>query len=253
MKNPRRENSRMSDVELKIPTHLAIIMDGNGRWAQRRGLPRSAGHLAGAKNLVRVVDLAMKAGIKILTVYAFSTENWKRPADEVDYLMRLIPHFAGALRKRLMERNVRLRAMGRLKDLPDFAQKTIRSVEELTRNNDGFTLNVALSYGGRAEILDGIQRLLADRAGSENPAAPLTEQEFRQYLYAPDLPDPDLVVRTSGELRLSNFMLWQLSYSELYVTETHWPDFDQETLRQALEAYSHRQRRFGKVPTPKAP
>jgi undecaprenyl diphosphate synthase len=243
----------MSDVELKIPTHLAIIMDGNGRWAQRRGLPRSAGHLAGAKNLVRVVDLAMKAGIKILTVYAFSTENWKRPADEVDYLMRLIPHFAGALRKRLMERNVRLRAMGRLKDLPDFAQKTIRNVEELTRNNDGFTLNVALSYGGRAEILDGIQRLLADRAGSENPAAPLTEQEFRQYLYAPDLPDPDLVVRTSGELRLSNFMLWQLSYSELYVTETHWPDFDQETLRQALEAYSHRQRRFGKVPTPKAP
>lgn len=242
----------MSDVELKIPTHLAIIMDGNGRWAQRRGLPRSAGHLAGAKNLVRVVDLAMKAGIKILTVYAFSTENWKRPADEVDYLMRLIPHFAGALRKRLMERNVRLRAMGRLKDLPDFAQKTIRSVEELTRNNDGFTLNVALSYGGRAEILDGIQKLLADRAGSENPAAPLTEQEFRQYLYAPDLPDPDLVVRTSGELRLSNFMLWQLSYSELYVTETHWPDFDQETLRQALEAYSRRQRRFGKVPTPKA-
>jgi undecaprenyl diphosphate synthase len=243
----------MSDVELKIPTHLAIIMDGNGRWAQRRGLPRSAGHLAGAKNLVRVVDLAMKAGIKILTVYAFSTENWKRPADEVDYLMRLIPHFAGALRKRLMERNVRLRAMGRLKDLPDFAQKTIRSVEELTRNNDGFTLNVALSYGGRAEILDGIQKLLADRAGFENPAAPLTEQEFRQYLYAPDLPDPDLVVRTSGELRLSNFMLWQLSYSELYVTDTHWPDFDQETLRQALEAYSHRQRRFGKVPTPKAP
>lgn len=243
----------MSDVELKIPTHLAIIMDGNGRWAQRRGLPRSAGHLAGAKNLVRVVDLAMKAGIKILTVYAFSTENWKRPADEVDYLMRLIPHFAGALRKRLMERNVRLRAMGRLKDLPDFAQKTIRNVEELTRDNDGFTLNVALSYGGRAEILDGIQKLLADRAGSENPAAPLTEQEFRQYLYAPDLPDPDLVVRTSGELRLSNFMLWQLSYSELYVTDTHWPDFDQETLRQALEAYSRRQRRFGKVPTPKAP
>ncbi len=243
----------MFDVELKIPTHLAIIMDGNGRWAQRRGLPRSAGHLAGAKNLVRVVDLAMKAGIKILTVYAFSTENWKRPADEVDYLMRLIPHFAGALRKRLMERNVRLRAMGRLKDLPDFAQKTIRNVEELTRDNDGFTLNVALSYGGRAEILDGIQKLLADRAGSENPAAPLTEQEFRQYLYAPDLPDPDLVVRTSGELRLSNFMLWQLSYSELYVTDTHWPDFDQETLRQALEAYSRRQRRFGKVPTPKAP
>ncbi len=241
----------MSEIEGKTPRHLAIIMDGNGRWAQRRGLPRSAGHLAGAKNLVRVVDAAMKAGIKILTVYAFSTENWKRPADEVDYLMRLIPHFAGALRKRLMERNVRLRAMGRLKDLPDFAQKTIRSVEEQTRNNDGFTLNVALSYGGRAEILDGVQKLLADRAGSENPSAPLTEQEFRQYLYAPDLPDPDLVVRTSGELRLSNFMLWQLSYSELYVTDTHWPDFDQETLRQALEAYSRRQRRFGKVPTPK--
>ncbi len=243
----------MFDTELKIPTHLAIIMDGNGRWARRRGLPRSAGHLAGAKNLARVVDAAMKAGVKILTVYAFSTENWKRPADEVDYLMRLIPHFASALRKRLMERNVRLRTMGRLGDLPEFAQKTIRSVEEETRHNDAFTLNVALSYGGRAEILDGIQKLLAERTTAENPTAPLTEQEFRQYLYAPDLPDPDLVVRTSGELRLSNFMLWQLSYSELYVTETHWPDFGQETLRQALEAYSRRQRRFGEVPPPTAP
>lgn len=243
----------MPDIALKIPTHLAIIMDGNGRWARRRGLPRSAGHLAGAKNLARVVDAAMKAGVKILTVYAFSTENWKRPADEVDYLMRLIPHFASALRKRLMERNVRLRTMGRLGDLPEFAQKTIRRVEEETRNNGAFTLNVALSYGGRAEILDGIQKLLAGRATCENPPAPLTEQDFRQCLYAPDLPDPDLVVRTSGELRLSNFMLWQLSYSELYVTDTHWPDFDQETLRQALEAYSRRQRRFGKVPPPKAP
>lgn len=243
----------MPDTALKIPAHLAIIMDGNGRWARRLGLPRSAGHFAGAKNLARVVDAAMKAGVKILTVYAFSTENWKRPADEVDYLMRLIPHFASALRKRLMERNVRLRTMGRLGDLPEFAQETIRRVEEETRDNDAFTLNVALSYGGRAEILDGIQKLLAERAASENPSAPLTEQDFRQYLYAPDLPDPDLVVRTSGELRLSNFMLWQLSYSELYVTDTHWPDFDQETLRQALEAYSRRQRRFGKVPPPKAP
>lgn len=230
-----------------FPEHIAIIMDGNGRWAKRRWLPRSAGHLAGAKNIASVVRAAKELGVKILTVYAFSTENWKRSAEEVEYLMRLIPHFTKRLEKAMMKENVRLRTIGRTEDLPEFARKPLLEVIERTSGNDGFTLNVALSYGGRAEIVDAVEKLLADR---NRPEGRLTEAEFAKYLYAPDLPDPDLMIRTSGELRLSNFLLWELSYSELYVTETHWPDFNRESLMQAIEAYQGRDRRFGGIKPP---
>ncbi len=227
-----------------IPQHVAIIMDGNGRWAQRRGLPRSAGHFAGAKNISRIANAAAKAGVKYMTVYAFSTENWKRPKDEVSYLMRLIPHFCQRQVKDMMKHNIRLRTIGRTNDLPDFARTALLDAIEKTKDNTGFTLTIALSYGGRAELTDAVNKLLQD---PNRPAGPVTEQTLASYLYAPDLPDPDLMIRTSGELRLSNFMLWELSYAELYVTDTHWPDFSEEDLQKALDAYMHRNRRFGEV------
>lgn len=227
-----------------FPEHVAIIMDGNGRWAQRRGLPRSAGHLAGAKNIPRVVKLAMEAGIKVLTVYAFSTENWKRPADEVGFLMKLIPRFCASQLKAMLKNNIRLRTIGRTDDLPDFAKEALLDAVEKTKNNTAFTLNVALSYGGRAEITDAVNAILKD---PNRPQGPLTEADFAKYLYAPDLPDPDLMIRTSGEMRLSNFMLWELSYSEFFVTPTHWPDFNKDTLQEALDSFAGRNRRFGEV------
>ena len=227
-----------------FPEHVAIIMDGNGRWAKRRGFPRSAGHLAGAKNISRVVEAAMKAGVKMLTVYAFSTENWKRPEAEVTFLMHLIPRFCKRMLKKMMENGIRLRTIGRTNDLPEFARKVLLDTIEATKNNTAFTLNVALSYGGRAEITDAVNAILND---PNRPQGTLTEADVAKYLYAPDMPDPDLMIRTSGELRLSNFMLWELSYAELYVTQTHWPDFDAAALQEALDAYAGRNRRFGEV------
>ena len=234
----------MSDQTKTIPEHIAIIMDGNGRWAKKRGLPRTAGHLAGAKNITRVIAAASQAGVKYMTIYAFSTENWKRPESEIDYLMKLIPQFCHQQLPKLMDNNIRLRIIGRLQDLPDFAREAIQEVIHQTAVNDGFTLNVAISYGGRAEITDAVNAILND---PNRPRTPLTEQDFARYLYAPDIPDPDLMIRTSGELRISNFMLWELSYSELYVTDTFWPDFDEIELQKALDAYANRNRRFGEV------
>ena len=227
-----------------FPEHVAIIMDGNGRWAKGRGFPRSAGHLAGAKNISRVVEAAMKAGVKYLTVYAFSTENWKRPEAEVSFLMHLIPRFCTRMVKKMMDNGIRLRTIGRSDDLPEFARKALLETIEKTKNNTAFTLNVALSYGGRAELTDAVNAILND---PNRPQGPLTEADVAKYLYAPDIPDPDLMIRTSGELRLSNFMLWELSYAELYVTQTHWPDFDAAALQEALDAYAGRNRRFGEV------
>ena len=223
--------------------HLAIIMDGNGRWATKRGLPRSAGHRAGAENIERVVDAARAQGIKYLTVYAFSTENWKRPAAEVAFLMALIGEFTGSMLPKMMKNNVRLRTIGRTGDLPLPARTALLKAIEKTKNNDGFTLNIALSYGGRAEIVDAVNRILQERSGGGR----LAEAEFSKYLYAPDLPDPELIVRAGGEFRLSNFLLWESSYSEIYVTDTLWPDFDADTLKAALDFYAGRDRRFGNV------
>ena len=221
--------------------HIAIIMDGNGRWAESRGLTRSDGHKAGADNISRIADAARELGIKYLTLYAFSTENWKRPPAEVAFLMGLIPEVTGKQLPEMMKNNVRLRTIGRTNDLPLPARKSLLKCIEETKNNTGLTINIALSYGGRAEITDAVNKILAEK----KPGEKIDEKEFAKYLYAPDIPDPDLLIRTSGELRLSNFLLWQLSYSEIYVTDTHWPDFDKEALQKAIDSFGKRKRRFG--------
>ena len=221
--------------------HIAIIMDGNGRWAEARGLTRSDGHKAGADNISRIADAAAEAGIKYLTLYAFSTENWKRPPAEVAFLMGLISEVTEKKLPEMMKNNVRLRTIGRTGDLPFPARKSLLKCIEETKNNTGLTINIALSYGGRAEIADAVTKILAEK----KPGSKIDEREFAKYLYAPDIPDPDLLIRTSGELRLSNFMLWQLSYSEIYITDTHWPDFDKDARQKALDSFGTRKRRFG--------
>ena len=222
--------------------HLAIIMDGNGRWAEERGLSRSDGHRAGARQIGVAARAAMKAGIKYLTLYAFSTENWKRPKEEVTVLMELISEFAKSELPNMLRDGVRLRTIGRTADLPLASRAALEFAIKQTANNDKLTINIALSYGGRAEIVDAVNKIIAEKR-----TAPVSEQEFVSYLYAPDIPDPDLLIRTGGEMRLSNFLLWELSYAELYVTETYWPDFTEETLTQALSSFGGRKRRFGGV------
>ena len=215
-------------------------MDGNGRWAEERGLTRSDGHKAGARQIGVAARAAIKAGIKYLTLYAFSTENWKRPKDEVAVLMGLISEFAQSELPNMMRDGVRLRTIGRTSDLPLAARTALEFAIKQTEKNDTLTINIALSYGGRAEIVDAVNKIIAEKR-----SAPIDEKEFVNYLYAPDIPDPDLLIRTSGELRLSNFLLWELSYSELYVTNTYWPDFDENTLAEALASFGSRKRRFG--------
>jgi len=219
-----------------VPRHVAVIMDGNGRWAIARGKMRLAGHRAGAQTLARVLDWCGELGIEILTVYAFSTENWRRPPDEVQGLMRLLGRFLTGHREKLLRDRVRFRVIGRREDLSPSLRRRIAALEAETA---GFTrqLVVALSYGGRAEIVDAARRF------AEMPEK--TEATFARCLYAPDLPDPDLVIRTSGEFRLSNFLLWECAYSEFYVTDVLWPDFDRTELERALAAYARRDRRMG--------
>lgn len=219
--------------------HLAIIMDGNGRWAKAHGKPRLSGHRAGADTLDRVMHYCRDVGIKYLTVYAFSTENWKRSKAEVSGLMKLLSSYIRSKEKELVANGVRFRVVGRKADLSPKIQKEIAALEESTKGGD-FTLAVALSYGGRAEIIDA-----ANAWRRENPTEPLTEEGFRSYLYAPDIPDPDLIIRTSGELRTSNFLLWESAYSEYYFTDVLWPDFDRAEFDKALAAYSRRERRMG--------
>lgn len=223
--------------------HLAIIMDGNGRWAEARGLSRSDGHRAGAQQISVVTDAAIKAGIKYLTLYAFSTENWKRPIAEVTTLMGLIDEFATGKIPDMMKNGVRLRTIGRTADLPAASRRALEKAIEATRDNSTITLNIALSYGGRAEIVDAVNRIIRERRST----SPIDEKEFSGYLYAPDIPDPDLLIRTGGEMRLSNFLLWELSYAELYVTDHFWPEFGAADLEAALTAFAGRTRRFGDV------
>ena len=220
--------------------HLAIIMDGNGRWAEERGLTRSDGHRAGARQIAVAAQAAMEAGIKYLTLYAFSTENWKRPQPEVSVLMDLISEFSKAELPAMLRDGVRLRTIGRTADLPIAARTALELAIKQTEKNDRLTINIALSYGGRAEIVDAVNKIIAEKRST-----PVTEADFVSYLYAPDIPDPDLLIRTGGEMRLSNFLLWELSYAELYVTDTYWPDFTKETLAEALNSFGSRKRRFG--------
>ncbi len=224
-----------------VPYHLAIIMDGNGRWAQARRLPRLAGHRAGTENLRRVLRACKDVGIKILTVYAFSTENWRRPIEEVSGLMTILDHYIVREMRNLHEEGVQIRHVGRMEGVAPGLQKKIQQALELTRNNTTLILNIAFNYGGRQEILDAVRAILADRVAPED----VDEALFSRYLYTAGLPDPDLIIRTSGEVRISNFLLWQGAYAELYSTPVFWPDFDESELRKALEHYARRERRFG--------
>jgi undecaprenyl diphosphate synthase len=227
----------------KVPHHLAIIMDGNGRWARQRGLPRLAGHRAGTENIRPVLEACGEYGIKMLTIWAFSTENWGRPQQEVRGLLRILSDTIDRQLADLHAQGVRLRHVGRLDRLPRQLQRKISDAISLTQDNKTITLNVAFDYGGRAEILQAVRRIIEDKVAPEQ----VDEALFRQYLYTADLPDPDLVIRTSGELRTSNFMIWQAAYAEYYITPTYWPDFGKEELYQALLHYSQRERRFGLV------
>ena len=228
-----------------LPNHVAVIMDGNGRWARRRGLPRTAGHLEGVKRAREIVRACGEKGIGVLTLYAFSTENWRRPAEEVGFLMRLFEESLEAEIEGLCQNNVVLRIIGRVEELPESVRQAARRGEEATAGNSGLVLNVALNYGGRAELVDAARRLARQvQAGELTPEA-IDEAAFAGQLYTAGLPDPDLVIRPSGEQRLSNFLLWQAAYAELYLTPTLWPDFTREEFERALAAYSGRRRRFG--------
>jgi undecaprenyl diphosphate synthase len=241
----KKKDSR-GDLPENIPTHVAIIMDGNGRWARQRGLPRLAGHRAGVENLRRVLEASAEYGIEILTIYAFSTENWNRPESEVQGLIAILEEVIDRELKSLHENGVQLRHIGRLERLSDRLQEKVRNAIELTKDNDRLILNVAWNYGGRAEIVHAIQTMIEDGIAPED----ITEEMVSRYLYTCDCPDPDLIIRTSGEMRVSNFLIWQGAYSELYVTPHYWPDFGPEELLEALQDYAQRERRYGKVLDP---
>ncbi len=227
----------------KVPRHVAIIMDGNGRWAKARGLPRIAGHRAGTDNIKPVLEGCVEFGVPILTIYAFSTENWDRPADEVRGLMGLLNEVIRRELNNLHRNGVRIRHIGRIEGVPAGLAESIRRAVEVTRDNDRITLNVAFNYGGRAEIVDAVRQLLRERVDPEQ----VTEALLAERLYTASQPDPDLIIRTGGEMRLSNFLIWQAAYAEYYSTPTYWPDFGKEQLYQALLAYQQRERRFGRV------
>ncbi|GAB6072474.1 isoprenyl transferase [Venenivibrio stagnispumantis] len=223
----------------KIPSHVAIIMDGNGRWAKKRGLPRVFGHREGINAVEKAVKFSKKVGIKYLTLFAFSTENWQRPKEEVEAIMSLFVEYINKEIPFLIENNIKLLFMGR-RDVADYIKLAMEEAETKTKNGKDLTLIIAFNYSGRAEIIDAVNKILKEKKE-------ITEEDFKNYLYLPDIPEPDLLIRTSGEKRISNFMLWQLAYTELYFTETLWPDFDEEEFLKALYDYQSRERRFGKV------
>jgi undecaprenyl diphosphate synthase len=227
----------------QIPRHVAIIMDGNGRWALARGLPRLAGHRAGTENLRRVIRASVEFGIRYLTIYAFSTENWGRPPEEVRGLLHILEDVIDRELAELNEEGVQLRHIGRLERLSPPLQKKVLAAIELTKSNDRLVLNVAFNYGGRDEIVQAIQHIIKDGVQPEQ----VTDDLISHYLYTAGVPDPDLIIRTSGELRVSNFLIWQSAYAELYSTPVYWPDFDKDEYRRALETFAQRDRRYGGV------
>lgn len=229
------------------PRHVGVIMDGNGRWAQRRGLPRTAGHKAGVEALRGVVKAAPDLGIEVLTAYAFSTENWTRPKDEVDFLMYLLVEYCRKEVSALNEKGVRINAIGRLHELPSLQRDEIYRAMAATRNNTGLVLNLAVNYGGHAELVDVVRAVAQRVKAGELAPEEIDEAVVSNHLYTAGLPDLDLVIRTAGELRLSNFLLWQAAYSEFWVTDVAWPDFTREHLEQAISDFSRRDRRFGAV------
>jgi undecaprenyl diphosphate synthase len=226
-----------------IPRHVAIIMDGNGRWAAERGLPRVEGHRAGTENIRRIIEGCVELGVKVLTLYAFSTENWRRPDDEVSGLMEILGEVIDRETAELHANGVRLRHIGNLDGLPPSLQMRVLYAVELTAENTRLTLNVAFNYGGRREIVEAVRRLIQDGLRPED----VDEERFSSYLYTAELPDPDLIIRTAGEMRLSNFLLWQAAYAEYWSTARYWPDFDRDDLVRAVQDFGHRARRFGSV------
>ncbi|HXF93167.1 MAG TPA: isoprenyl transferase [Nitrospiraceae bacterium] len=253
-KSTTLDTDRLSEGELLsrleadlLPKHVAIIMDGNGRWAELRGLPRIAGHREGIKSVREVIALCLELGIHALTIYAFSQENWNRPAQEIDALMGLLEHYLATERSSLVQQGVRFRTIGRVTALPPSALHWVRTTEQETAHLDKLILTVALSYGGRSEIIDAVSQIAREcQRGALRPED-IDETLFQNYLSTSDLPDPDLLIRTSGETRISNFLLWQLAYTELYFTPTLWPDFRRREALLALLEYQRRDRRFGRV------
>ena len=231
--------------EYRIPQHVAIIMDGNGRWAKRRGLPRTAGHAQGAKVVEQILEDAKNMGIRYLTVYAFSTENWSRPDSEVKTLMNLLRTYMKTSLAKCAKNNVRIRVIGDKSRLDEDLQKSIAGLEESTKDNDGIGFQIAINYGARDEMRRAVTRLAQKAAAGELQPEEITEQMISDELDTAGIPDPDLLIRTCGEQRLSNFLMWQLSYSEMYFTEAAWPDFNKEELEKAIDAYNHRERRYG--------
>lgn len=244
MKTKVSEAELLAQIDLDhLPQHIAVIMDGNGRWAKRRHLPRIAGHRAGIRAVRQVVEASARLGVPYLTLYAFSVENWKRPPTEVKLLMNLLREYLKKEVDELNRQDISLGVIGRISELPPAVQRDLESALERTRRNTGLRLTLALNYGARAELVDAV-RSLVDRL-RRNGSTVIDESTFSQHLYTRGLPDPDLLIRTSGELRLSNFLLWQVAYAEIWVTETLWPDFTQSHLFQAIIDYQRRERRFG--------
>lgn len=240
------ESTQQSDPNepiTKVPTHVALIMDGNGRWAAKRGMPRLAGHQAGTENLRRIIRACVEFGVKYLTIYAFSTENWGRPKEEVDGLLHILEEVIDRELAELHQEGVQLRHIGHLEALsPDLQAKVLKAVE-LTKNNDRLVLSLAFNYGGRDEIVCAIREIIQEGI----PAEAITQEVVSQHLFTAGTPDPDLIIRTSGEMRVSNFLIWQGAYAELYVTSTYWPDFGRDELHEALLDYSRRDRRYGRI------
>jgi undecaprenyl diphosphate synthase len=232
----------------RLPGHVAVIMDGNGRWAAQRHLPRVEGHRAGIDSVRDIVESSARLGIRVLTLYAFSVENWKRPAAEVSTLMMLLKRYLRLELNTLLRNDIRFRVIGRMEELAPDVQRELRDAEQKTATNGGMQFNIALNYGGRAEIVEGVRRLIAEGV----PAGEVTEARFGAYLYTAGQPDPDLLIRTSGEMRVSNFLLWQIAYAEIWVTDTLWPDIRKRHLFEAILAYQKRERRYGGITQPAA-
>ncbi|MFC2165115.1 isoprenyl transferase [Acidobacteriota bacterium] len=228
----------------KLPRHVAVIMDGNGRWAKKRNLPRVEGHRAGSKSVREIVETCGRLGISFLSLYAFSKENWKRPKREISTLWRLLEDYLKREDKLLIENNFRLIVIGQREAIPDSVNRELQRVEDVTKNNSRLTILLALNYGGRAEIVDAVKMIMSER--DLDPDS-LNEETFANYLYTAEVPDPDLLIRTSGELRISNFLLWQIAYSEIWITPKYWPDFRKKHFLQALLDYQKRERRFGDI------
>ena len=232
---------------MNVPQHIAIILDGNGRWAKSKGMPRNYGHAQGSKNVEKICETAYKMGVKYLTVYAFSTENWNRPQSEVDTLMNLLRNYMKTCLKTAEKNRMRVRVLGDITRLDSDIQKRILELEEASKNNDGLNFQIAINYGSRDEMIRAMKKMMRDCEEGKMSVDDISEEKFETYLDTHGIPDPDLLIRTSGELRLSNYLLWQLAYTEFYFTDVLWPDFSKEELEKAIMQYNNRDRRYGKI------